>query len=152
MMHLKKLLILALSFCLIFSSTTAYCSNIKNKNILSDSYDSLLNIQKQINLISRNGYINNVNGQPNGTLLSQLNIFSSQLNGIKNDLQTAKSKNPTDPNLESLITISNYLSYIYGKTYEFLSSSDPAIQYRALEATFLANSLVNQVFLYANIK
>lgn len=152
MHHIKRYLLIVSLFCLIFSSIPFYCSSISDTDkILNNSYNSLINIQKQLQLISKNSYINIVNNLPNDNNLKQLDVFSNQLNNIRRDLLNLNVQNndfSKKSRLASLITVSSYLQYIDEKTHEYTLSDDPSNQYDILGSIFVVNSLINQIFSY----
>lgn len=150
--YTKRYLMFSLILCLIFSSISTFGSGTSDLDrTLNNSYDSLSNIQKQLRVLTKNTYVNIVNGTSNDVNLSQLSIYSNQLSQVKTNLSSVSTKNITKPQsskLQSLITISSYLTFIQGKIEEYLSSTTASEQYEIIDAISVANSLVNQIFSY----
>lgn len=137
---------------LICSSIPVLSSNTSAVNdTIDSSYTSLTNIQKQLRVIIKNAYINQLNTVSNSSNSQQLDIYASQLNKIKSDLFTISVTNNPEANkakLQSLLTISSYLSYIVERTYEYLSTTNSSDQYDILDSISISNSLVRQILSY----
>lgn len=141
------LLISSMCFSIpVLSNTTSSVNDT-----IDTSYSSLTNIQKQLRVIVKNSYVNKLNDVSNSNNKKQLDIYSSQLTKIKSDLFTISITTNPEANkakLQSLLTISSYLSYIVEKTNDYLSTADPSDQYETLDAISIANSLVRQISSY----
>ena len=148
----KRYLIFSFLLACIFYSISTFGTTFSNTDqILNDSFNTLTNIQKQLQSIAKNSYINLSNNEPNDSHIKQLEIYSRQLDETLSNLHAASTLDNTEAQnatISSLINVSYYLQYIQNRIGQFSSSTDPSEQFDILNTIFIANSLVDQIFAY----
>lgn len=120
--------------------------------VINSSYKSLENIQKQFQSILKTAYVNEPNTASTGEYIKELNVFLKQINQIIEELTSWKDtpniSSEQDTQLQALLAISHYLTYIHNKTYKFLISQDRSEKFNLLNDIFVTNAFIDQVANY----
>ncbi|MGL4737053.1 MAG: hypothetical protein ACRCW2_06305 [Cellulosilyticaceae bacterium] len=149
----KKVIILSIVLCAVLSSKQIFAQSIVSLDAeTKKTIDSISNIRKQINLITKNAYINQGDEVLTANYKSQIAVYKGQLEEIQSKFKQLPEFNNTSApqydTLRSLFTIASYLSFIANKAEQFLTITDREVQYNLLNAIFRANALVEQIGAY----
>lgn len=130
------------------------CANLSPVDkLINDSYNGLKDVQKQLQAIAKNAYINEPATTSSDISEKQLSAYLLKSKDIRsqiakaNDFGSINSAQATK--LQALFTVSSYLDYINNKTHAFLVAKDRSEKYELLNSIFIANSLIDQIFSYA---
>lgn len=153
--NLKRFILFTLLISLFTYSTSPIVAqniyNVDKEKIISNSYTSIMNINKQLASILQNYFINLVdetNPKPSGTALA---TYSNQLNNIKKDLDEAITLGlevSQRSNVEILFNAIDSLSFIIDKTTTLLNISDPYEQYVLFRSITFRDTLLAQILSY----
>lgn len=144
--NIKHFIIIFLLVCL--TSFSTFASSISSSNVntlMSSSLDSLSNIQKQLETISKNLYVS-TSANANENSLKQLAIYSNQLNTIKNELESISETSLNQAQFDAyraLLSIVRFLDYIALKISTFAQTNDQFEKYDILNTIVITNTLVD---------
>lgn len=158
--RIKHYLIIASLLCFIICST-AICSTtivfaqnttsaITNKTI-EDSYDSIVNIQKQLSAILKQYFHHLVDDTSPKPSTSLLDIYSNQLNEISPKLEDIVSSNASESQKtksQILISAIHYLKPAINDIRTLLTSSDYERQYTLFRSIIYLDSLLTEILAY----
>lgn len=152
--NIKHFIIIFLLVCLTSFSTFASSIRPSNVNMLmSNSLDSLSNIQKQLETISKNLYVS-TSENTNENSLKQLTIYSNQLNKIKNELESISETSLNQSQIDvyrALLSVERFLDYIALKTATLAQTNDQFEKYDILNTIVVTNTLVDIMLSNINI-
>ena len=156
--NIKHFIIIFLLVCLTSFSTFASSISSSNANtLMSSSLDSLSNIQKQLETISRNLYVstsdnNNNNNNNDDDSLKRLAIYSDQLSTIIKELESIPGSSLDKSQVDihrALLTATRFLDYIALKISSLAQTNDQFERYDILNTIGVTNTLVE--IMLANI-
>lgn len=152
---LKRYCIVILLICIftysipsVFAQSTA---NLDKANTISNAYDSIININKQLSVLLKDYFINLVNKTNAQPSTSSLKVYANQLNDIRTNLNTVINSELTlteRSNIEILINSSNSLSNIIDRITSLFKSTDANEQYVLFRSAVYLDTLLNQTLSY----
>lgn len=152
--YIKRFIIILSLVC--FVTHVSFASSISEPSIntvISSSLDTLSNIQRQLEAISRNIYTN-TSVESNKNALEQLAIYSNQLNTVKNTLESIPEESIDMSQIDTyrgLLTVERFLDYMELKLSTLAQTNDTFERYDLLNSIFVTNTLVDIIISNINI-
>ena len=153
--RVKHYLILASLLCFIIYSIPSISAqnvtSVSTDKTIEDSYNSIINIQKQLSAILEQYFhhlVDDTSPKPSAALL---NIYSNQLNEISPKLEGIIRSSTSDSQktkAQILISAIGYLRPAIDDIRTLLTSSDYERQYNLFRAVVFLDSLLTEILAY----
>lgn len=151
----KRYFIVILLICIftysipsVFAQST---TNLDKANTISTSYDSIININKQLSVLLKDYFINLVNKTNAQPSANSLKVYSNQLNDIRRNLNTIIDSELTlteRSNIEILLNSTTSLNNIIDRITSLFKSTDANEQYVLFRSAVYLDTLLNQTLSY----
>lgn len=116
---------------------------------LTNFYQNIKNVYKQIDAIGKTGYINFINNKDNDilarnldTYINQIGILNAEINDYINSIELTPSQLSR---AQALVSSTNALNFMANTLSSYLAEKDPSEQYELLKIYLQRTPLFNQI-------